>query len=773
MRQTHMPGQFANISHSIADLRGRTTLIAQARWLLLFLTALYAIVAILGYKFGRQPLHPGSIQIVLLTLSIAAILGYNIAYHFFYESIHRLRFVDHFQILLDLLFVTLLVYCSSGSASWLWALYLLVTLEASILLQHNREVWLLGAAGSLLFGGLLFLGYLQIIPHIHMPFVDPALHHNPLYLTLKWLWVCLLNAVVALVGTSLMAMILREREAVEVSEREKVAFMETANDLIFHCDPAGHFIYVNPAWQKALGYSLEELTGKTMLDFISGESKNRCIDKFRGALRGEKSSIMEGKLLSRDGTQVMVEGSFSCTFKGEQPQSLWGICRDITARKEAQEQLHHMAHHDMLTDLPNRLTFNDRLHQAKALAKRQKNLLAVLFLDLDRFKMINDTLGHAVGDMLLQEVANRLQVNVREIDTVSRFGGDEFVILLVNPNTVTDIDRISLQILKALGQPMMIDGNELFITTSIGISIYPNDETDADELIKKADIAMYQAKANGRNNYQFYRPEMDMNAQRRLVLETGLRKAIENEEFYLLYQPKVSLLDNRITAVEALVRWQHPTLGIVPPTDFITLAEESGLIVSLGEWVLREACRQCRQWQLEQQTPVRVAVNLSGFQLERKDFVARVEAILDETGLAGEFLEFEITESVIMQNPEFAVDILNQLRNMGIHISIDDFGTGYSSLAHLKRFSVNTLKIDKSFVSEVDLNGTDAAIATAIIAMGKSLNLSIIAEGVETEGQRDFLKKEACNEMQGYLFSKPVPPQQILELLKQKPRPKK
>lgn len=538
-----------------------------------------------------------------------------------------------------------------------------------------------------------------------------------------------------------MGVIRSERQAVEKSEAEKVAFMESANDLIFHCTAAGEFLYVNPAWQKALGYSFAELTGKTMIDFIDGDSKNRCMDEFRRALRGEQVSRVEGKLRSSYGTQVVVEGSFSCTFKNGQPVSMWGICRDITARKEAQEQLQHMAHHDMLTDLPNRLTFTDRLTQAKALAKRQKQFLALLFLDLDRFKMINDTLGHAVGDMMLQEIANRLQSCVREVDTVSRFGGDEFVVMLVNPKTTDDIERIATQILKKLAQPMIIAGNELFITSSIGVSIFPSDESDTDELIKKADVAMYQAKAHGRNNCQFYCPEMDMHAQRRLILETGLRKALENEEFYLLYQPKVSLHDNHVTALEALLRWQHPTLGLIPPNDFISLAEESGLIVPLGEWVLRQACLQSLEWLNQGLPPIRVAVNLSGFQMERENFVERVKMILAETGTNGEYLEFEITETVIMQNPEFAVAILNQLRDMGIHISIDDFGTGYSSLAHLKRFSVNTLKIDKSFVDDVERNNTDAAIASAIIAMGKSLNLSVIAEGLKLKDNANFSKK--------------------------------
>ena len=750
-----MLGSLCKVTNSsFADIRGRTTMIAKARWLLLFFITSYSAGAALLYSTSQQGLQASPVQLLVIAISFTAILCYNSLYHFFYESIHRRKYVDHFQILLDLLFVTILVYCSGSAASWLWSLYLLVSLEAAILLQNRLQVWILGAVGGLLYGGLLLFVHLDYLPYISMPFVDPSLHHERLYLLLNWLWICLLNTTVSIAGTALMGVIRRERLAVEKSEAEKVAFMESAHDLIFQCNPEGKFHYVNPAWQQTMGYSLAELADMTMLDFIEGEAKHRCIAEFRKALAGESTATMEGKLLARNGTFVNVEGSFSCTFKAEKPESLWGICRDVTARKEAQEQLHHMAHHDMLTDLPNRLTFTDRLIQAKALAKRQQGLLAVLFLDLDRFKLINDTLGHAIGDMMLQEAAERLQRCVREVDTVSRFGGDEFVILLVNPKSRENIEQIAKKIIKQLGLPMLLNGHELFVTTSIGISIYPNEIKQADELLKKADIAMYQAKANGRNNYQFYHPEMDRHAQRRLTLETSLRKALDSEEFYLLYQPKVSLINNRINALEALLRWEHPELGLIPPSDFISLAEESGLIVPLGEWVLRQACRQSLLWQQQGIKELRIAVNVSGFQLERKDFIERVKAILEETGVEGHALEFEITETVIMQNPEFAVKILNQLREMGIEIAIDDFGTGYSSLAHLKRFSVNTLKIDKSFVDEVNLNSTDAAIATAIIA-----------EGVETEGQREFLKRENCNEMQGYLHSKPLPADAIGKLL--------
>ncbi len=367
---------------------------------------------------------------------------------------------------------------------------------------------------------------------------------------------------------------------------------------------------------------------------------------------------------------------------------------------------------------------------------------------------------------LLQEVGKRLRSCVREIDTVARIGGDEFAIVLVNLGHAVDAEQVAGKILKSLAKPVQADENELYITTSIGISIYPTHDDDPESLLKKADAAMYQAKAQGRNNYQVYDSSMDFDAERRMKLEGGMRRAIERDEFHLLYQPKIDSVSNKITALEALIRWEHPELGTLPPAEFIALAEETGLILPIGEWVMRRACLDNRQWQEQGLPKVRVAVNLSGFQLQAKNFVETVKSVLEETGLAGEYLEFEIAETVIMQNPEFAVSVLTQLRDMDIHISIDDFGTGYSSLAHLKRFSVNTLKIDRTFVRDIELNSTDAAITSAIISMGNSLNLKVIAEGVETEGQFVMLKEKHCDEMQGYLFSRPVPVTAVEGLLR-------
>ena len=640
-----------------------------------------------------------------------------------------------------------------------------MTLEAAILFDRQRDVFVFGLLGGLLYGALLVAEYADVVPSVNMPFVDSDLHYDALYLTLMWFWVSLLNAGMAVVGGFLMTVIRSENRALKRSEERLVDFLDTANDLIFSVTPRGRFLYANRAWKKALGYDLEAQPDLSVLDIMHPEYKAKCLSEFKKLSCGESINPLEGRLLSRDGRVIEVEGSISCSCREGQPVAVWAICRDITERKQAQAQLYHMAHHDMLTGLPNRPFFIDRLSQANAVARRLEKKVAVLFLDLDRFKIINDTLGHSLGDKLLQEMGRRLQDCLREVDTVARLGGDEFTVLLNNLDKEEDADKVAHKILKSLAQPVNLDGYELFITTSIGISLYPDDDVDSLALIKKADIAMYSAKARGRNNVQFYTAEMDQDADKRLILENGIRKGLERGEFILHYQPKVDTVSGRITAMEALVRWEHPELSLLPPGDFIPLAEETGLIFPLGEWVLRGACAQNRAWQEQGLPEMRVAVNLSGYQLQQRDLIEVVNRILEDTGLDGRFLELEVTETVVMQNPDFAVGVLNELRELGIHISIDDFGTGYSSLAHLKRFSVNTLKIDKSFVRDVAINSTDAAIATAIIAMGNSLNLKVIAEGVENEGQLEFLRDQSCHEMQGYFFSRPVPPDQVAEIL--------
>jgi len=751
---------------TFTEPRGRTLLVAKARWLLLGLLGLYTLFAAVLFSFSRFGFFIGRSQLLTLIVTVLTVLGYNAFCHSAYDRIRRLPGLDYFQILLDLLFVTVIVYLSGGVASWFWPVYLLVTIEAAVLLENRRHVWLMGALGSVIYGGLLAGEFFSLLSSVKMPFVDPTLHHDPLHVGLMWFWVSVLNATVSLVSAFLMGVIRREKQMLQTSEERLVEFLDTANDLIFCVDPASRFLYVNQSWQEALGYSPRDLDNLRMFDIIEEGGRSRCAVEFRNALKENQGGAMEGRLVARDGRLVVVEGHLSASFREGEAPVVWGICRDITERKRAQEQLYHMAHHDTLTGLPNRLNFVDRLRQSIAMARRMGKQVAVLFLDLDRFKIINDTLGHAAGDALLVEMAARLQNCLREIDCIGRLGGDEFAIAIGNLTFAADAEKIAGKILKSLGEVVQIHEHELHLTTSIGISLFPGDHEDAEQLLRKADIAMYTAKAKGRNNVQVYDASLDLDSDRRLILEQGMRRALEHREFEIYYQPKVDTRGNRITSMEALLRWEHPEFGLLPPAEFISLAEETGLIFTLGEWVLREACLQNRAWQRQGLPPVRVAVNLSGYQLQQKGLIDMIRSVLDEAELDPRWLELEVTETVVMQNPDFAVTILRELRNLGIHISIDDFGTGYSSLSHLKRFAINTLKIDKSFVSEVERNTTDAAIASAIIAMGNSLELTVIAEGVETAGQLEFLKKHDCHEIQGYFFSQPVPAEIAAMLLR-------
>jgi diguanylate cyclase (GGDEF)-like protein len=425
----------------------------------------------------------------------------------------------------------------------------------------------------------------------------------------------------------------------------------------------------------------------------------------------------------------------------------------------------HLAHHDTLTDLPNRQLFRTRLRQLIAQAKRHPRALGVLFLDLDRFKQINDTLGHRVGDILLQAVARRLQACVRETDTAARRGGDEFTIILDGVKRGQDVARVAKKVLSEIAKPFVIDGHDLFITASIGISLFPGDGSDVETLVRNSDIAMYRAKGRGGNNYQFFLPEMNDRALERMELEHSLHQAIERQQFVLHYQPQVDLTSGRIVSMEALVRWQHPDLGLIYPDEFIPLAEETGLIVPLGDWVLETACKQARAWQDRGLPPVALAVNFSARQFQFRRPVERIRQALAAADLAPHFLELELTESVVMKDPSFAIETLLKLRDMGIGISIDDFGTGHSSLAYLKRFPITKLKIDKVFIRTLLSDPKDAAITNAIISMAHNLQLKAVAEGVETMNQLDFLRGPRCDEVQGYLFSRPLPPDQAERLL--------
>jgi diguanylate cyclase (GGDEF)-like protein/PAS domain S-box-containing protein len=434
------------------------------------------------------------------------------------------------------------------------------------------------------------------------------------------------------------------------------------------------------------------------------------------------------------------------------------------ARKEAEFHLTFFANHDTLTGLPNRAMFNQRLTQALARAQRLAKLAAVLFIDLDRFKIINDTLGHDAGDRLLMQLAERLRECLREGDTIGRQGGDEFVVLIEDVADPQQVAGVGQKILETVARPYYINGQEFHVTASIGISIYPGDGSDQQTLLKNADIAMYRAKEQGKNNHQFYSAQMNLHSFERLALETKLRRAVERNEFLLHYQPKVDMKTDRITGVEALVRWQHPELGMVSPAEFIPLAEETGLIAPIGEWVLRTACAEAQGWIAQGMPPVSVAVNLSARQFARDDLAASIMQVLGETGLDPRLLELEITESTVMHNADRAAGVLQKLKELGVRVAIDDFGTGYSSLSYLKRFPISSVKIDRSFVLDLPDDKDDAAITQAVIAMAHSLRLRVVAEGVETAAQYRFLQEHQCDEMQGYFFSKPVDAPSLVRL---------
>lgn len=439
--------------------------------------------------------------------------------------------------------------------------------------------------------------------------------------------------------------------------------------------------------------------------------------------------------------------------------------QELAERKRVEDILRYLAYHDTLTDLPNRTLFNDRLSVALNQAKRNNSNFAVMFLDLDYFKMVNDTLGHDVGDRLLKGIASKLSNLLRKGDTISRIGGDEFTILLHGINHAEDAAMVAQKIIDTLREPWVVGVHEFHITTSIGIALYPNDGEDQETLIKNADAAMYQAKQNGRNNFQFYTPAMNARAIYRLELENHLRKALERKEFVIHYQPQVEISTGLILGIEALIRWQHPEWGLISPAEFIPIAEDTGLILSIGEWVIRTACQQAKRWQDQGFPPLRVSVNLSARQFQQPNLVLKVADILSETGLDPRWLELEITESIAMKDVEFTGKMLFELRKMGITIAIDDFGTGYSSLSYLKRLPIDIIKIDRSFIRDITTDPDDASIVSTIIVLARNLKMQVIAEGVETEEQLAFLRKQNCDQMQGYLFSKPLSAKNLEKIL--------
>ena len=555
----------------------------------------------------------------------------------------------------------------------------------------------------------------------------------------------------------------RADEALRAAKEYAENLINSSLDMIISVDVNRNIVEFNRAAEQVFGYSKAEVLGKSIDLLYADPSEGGQLHKntHDGGFTGEVTNKRKNGEIFYSYVSASVMHDATGRVVG-----VMGISRDITERKRAEEIIVHQAYHDVLTNLANRRLFVDRLTETLVRVPWHKRLVAVLFLDLDHFKSINDALGHSLGDLLLKAVAERLTACVREGDTVARLGGDEFAISLADVARASDIPRVAQKIIDALSEPYLLEGRQLFITTSIGISISPDDAQDPETILKHADIAMYRAKKHGRNNYQHYSPDMDAHAFERLAVETSLRHALEREEFFLAYQPQLDIATGRIIGCEALVRWQHPDLGIMPPGKFIPLAEESGLIVPLGEWVLRSACAQNKAWQAAGLPPIHVAVNVSPRQLRHENLVQTVDRALRETGLSPNYLELELTEN-IMQDPEGATRLLAQLKSIGVHIAIDDFGTGYSSLNLLKRYPIHKLKIDQSFVRDITNNPHDRAIVTAIITLAHSLNLKAIAEGVETQEQMAYLRSLKCDEAQGYLLGRPMPAQDASKLLAQ------
>lgn len=539
--------------------------------------------------------------------------------------------------------------------------------------------------------------------------------------------------------------------------------VERMGDAVVVADRSGGVLYMNPFAKKLLGLAPDEsLAGQSIRRFHPDPVGDFIVDK--AFALAESSGHWEGEVVwqHRAGEQILTWQVMMVHRDATGDFEYWTVvARDIRERKQLEERLSHQATHDALTGLPNRLLMRDRLQQAINTARREHKLLAVLFVDLDNFKRINDTLGHAYGDVVLIEVAALFREVLRASDTLARQGGDEFIVLLPGLNTLNDVIAVLDKMMKSLSQSFVIDGREIYVTASVGVSIFPFDHDNGDELLRKADVAMYQAKEQGRNNYLFYTADMDERFKQDLQMEIELRHAIDNGELCLHYQPKVELSSERLLGYEALVRWMHPQRGMIPPGEFIPLAERSMLIAHLGEWVIREACRQIGEWRDQGLAVLPVAVNVSGQQFEYMDVPRLLENALDDCGLDGGLLELEITEGVLMRDPQATTRALNQIKGLGVNIAVDDFGTGYSSLGYLKQFPVDVLKIDRSFIAELPGEPDDGAIIRAIVSMAHNLEISVVAEGVETREQFAYLRECGCDFVQGFLFGRPMPAAQV------------
>ncbi len=561
-------------------------------------------------------------------------------------------------------------------------------------------------------------------------------------------------------------------EALFVEKERAQVTLNSIGDAVVCTDISGDITFLNLVAEKMTGWSRQEAAGRPMSEVFriqDGTTRKIILNPIELAVGQDRTVRLPANcvLIRRDGFEIPVEDCISAIRdRAGRATGVVIVFRDVSAARAMALQIIHSAEHDLLTGLPNRMLFNDRVTQAIGLAQRHASEVGILFLDLDGFKHINDSLGHPMGDKLLKSIAKRLVDCVRSSDTVSRQGGDEFVVLLSELEHAEDAGIMATRMLQAVAEAHSIDHHDLHVTSSIGLSVYPDDGLDAETLIKNADTAMYQAKENGRQSFQFFKPAMNVRAVERQSIEESLRRALERHEFALCYQPKINLKTREITGAEALLRWTHPIRGPVPPGQFIPVAEDCGLILPIGQWVLREACKQARVW-LDAGLPLAsMAVNISAMEFRNDNFLENVFATLKDTKLDPIFLELELTESVLMKRAESAASVLKTLRASGVQIAVDDFGTGYSSLSYLRKFPIDALKIDQSFVRQITTAPGEMTIVTAMISMGRSLKLRVVAEGVETQQELEFLQAHQCDEAQGYYFSRPVVAQEFARLLK-------
>ncbi len=539
-----------------------------------------------------------------------------------------------------------------------------------------------------------------------------------------------------------------------------------SGESILITDKHNKIIAINEAFTSTTGYKLSDIKGKNPKILSAGNTPTHIYKDMWSALKN--NGYWQGELSDRkkNGETYPKWMSISVSYNDQgEVQNYIARFSDISERIAAQERIHYLAHHDGLTGLINRFSLEERLSQALNSAHRNNSKLAVIFVDMDRFKIINDTLGHPAGDALLVEVANRLKSCVRENDIVARIGGDEFIIVLSEVENSLSVAPISRFIVHTLGEPYIINNQKVYSSSSIGISIYPSDGEDGNQLMKNADSAMYHAKERGRNNYQFFTESLNRDADERLRLEKDLRFAIEDKQFELFYQPQICTENNKICGVEALIRWHHPKHGLIPPGKFIPIAEETKLIIPIGTWVIEEACRQLSKWNKKYKTPLKMAVNISAQQLRDPNLVGKIEYFIKKYNINSSDLELEITESTAMQDPNEAILLLRKIRSLGVELAIDDFGTGYSSLAYLKLLPIQKLKLDRTFVRDIEFDKDDAKISAAALALAHNLGLSVVAEGVETKAQKDFLISHDCEILQGFYFSKPLPAKEIAKLI--------